>query len=119
MHVERWRLDVCLADHHMHLATVMRLVVEEMKHSDGRSLQIILALVVSVGKLPLQKISISLRKEGFDFLVLRGAGGAKLGETVEQNRVQWRCRMSPSGKPRHPDAVPQQHMIQQAVNAAK
>jgi hypothetical protein len=27
--------------------------------------------------------------------------------------------MSPSGKPRHPDTVPQQHMIQQAVNAAE
>jgi hypothetical protein len=27
--------------------------------------------------------------------------------------------MSPSGKPRHPDAVAQQQMIQQAVNAAE
>jgi hypothetical protein len=87
MHIERWRLDVCLADHHMHLGAVMRLVVEEMKHSDRRCLHVILALVVSVGKLPLQKISIGLRKERFDFPVLCGA--RERSSAKSSNRIEF------------------------------
>jgi hypothetical protein len=87
MHIERWRLDVCLADHHMHLGAVMRLVVKEMKHSDRRCLHVILALVVSVGKLPLQKISIGLRKERFD--PLSCAARAERSSEKSSNRIEF------------------------------
>ena len=80
-------LIVCLADHHMHLAAVMRLVVEEMKHGDGDCFHVILALVVDVGKLPVQKILIQPGEEGFDFLVLCDARGAELGKV--SNRIEF------------------------------
>jgi hypothetical protein len=54
----------------MHLPTVMRLVVEEVKHGDGRDLHIIFAQAVDVAKLPVQKVRIGTGEEGFNFLVL-------------------------------------------------
>src|ERR1700683_132009 len=101
MHVERWWLDVCLANHHMHLAAVMRLVVEEVKHGGGGCVHAILAQAIGIAKLPLQKVNIHLDEKGLDLLVLCCSRGAQLGETVEQNRVQWRCRATASAKPRH------------------
>jgi hypothetical protein len=119
MQIERWGPDVRLADHHMHLAAVMRLMVEKMKHSDWRCIEAIFALVIGVGKLPTEKIFIDLGEELFDFPVLCGSRRAKLGKAIEQNGIQWWCRIAPSREPRHPDAIPKQNMIQQTGNAAE
>ena len=62
---------------------------------------------------------VNVGEEGFDFLVLRGTRRTQFCEAIKQDRVQWRCRIATSGKSRHPDAIPQQYMIQQLVNAAE
>jgi hypothetical protein len=56
MEVERRRLDLRLAQHHMHLAPMVRLVVEEVEGGDGCCFQVFKSLMICVGERPLKKI---------------------------------------------------------------
>jgi hypothetical protein len=59
------------------------------------------------------------RKEGFDRRVLLGSGGAQSRELVEQQSTQvWRGAAR-SLKPRHPNPIAQQQMIQQSMDTAE
>ena len=48
MHVEGRRPNICLTEHHMHLAAMVRLVVEEMEYSVGCRIRTFLAQTIGV-----------------------------------------------------------------------
>jgi hypothetical protein len=65
MHIECGRPHICLTDHYMHLASMMRLVVKEVKDGDRCRLQVILALAICVREWPGEKIAVHLLEERF------------------------------------------------------
>ena len=50
MHVKGRRPHICLAEHHVHLAAMMRLVIEEMEGSVRCGTLAVLAQAISVTK---------------------------------------------------------------------
>ena len=75
MEIERWRRDCSLAQHHVNLSPMMRLVVEKMAHRDRGLLLVLAALIVGVAKRPGQKIGAQVLKEILNPSILLDAGG--------------------------------------------
>ena len=103
----------------MHLATMVRLVVKEMQHRDGRCIHAILASAIGVMHRPCEKAIVGFFEERFDTRVLLSSRGAKFNQVLEQDSVQWRCRIASPGKSRHPDPITKQYMVQQTMDAAE
>ena len=101
----------------MHLATVVRLVVKEMQHRDGRCIHAILASAIGVMHRPGEKAIVGFFEERFDTRVLLVSRCAKLNQALEQNSIQWWCRTASPGKSRHPDPIGKQYMVQQTMDA--
>ena len=70
MHIECGRAYICLADHYMHLALMMRLVVKEVKHGCWCWFQVILALAICVREWSGEKIVVHFFEERFYARVL-------------------------------------------------
>ena len=112
MHVEgRWA-DLGLTEHHMHLASMMRLVIKEMKDSWASYIHVIYAAAVRVSQRPGKKTVIDLFKERFYACVFLGSCRVDLSKSLEQNRIQWWCRFAAPGKSRHPDSIAHQDVVQ-------
>ena len=103
----------------MHLATMVRLVVKEMQHCDRRCVHAILAPAIGVPHRPDEKAIIGFFKERFDTRVFLPSRSAKFNQVLEQNSIQWRCRITATGKPRHPNPIAKQYMVQQTMDAAE
>src|SRR5271156_2705989 len=98
MQIQRWRLHVCLADHHMNLAAMMRLMVKEMQDGHGCGVGAIFAPGVGVEKRLQEKSRVCLFEEGFNFRILRRPCRVELTKGVIENRVQRRCRTTSTGE---------------------
>ena len=103
----------------MHLATMVRLVVKEMQHCDRRCVHAILAPAIGVPHRPGEKVIIGFFKERFDTRVFLPSRSAKFNQVLEQNSIQWRCRITATSKPRHPNPIAKQYMVQQTMDAAE
>jgi hypothetical protein len=103
----------------MHLASMMRLVIKEMKDGCRSWFQVILPQAICVSKRPSEKSIVYVFEERNYARVLFAPRGAKFGETLKQDGIQWRCRFASSCKPRHPDSITKQDMIQQIMDAAE
>jgi hypothetical protein len=119
MHVEgRWA-DLGLTDHHMHLASMMRLVIKEMEDGWDSLLHVIFPSAIGVSQPPGKKIAIDLFEERFYARVFFGSRRVNLGKVLEQNTIQRWGRFTAPGKPRHPDSIAYHGVVQQRVDAAK
>jgi hypothetical protein len=119
MHIKRRRPHICLAEHHVDLAPMMRLMIEEMENSVRCGILAVLAQTISVTERPGEKPVIHLLKEGLNAGVFFNSRRSEFRESLEQDSVQWRCRTVSAGKPRHPNTIAQQYMVQQSVDAAE
>jgi hypothetical protein len=119
MHIEGRRADLGLTEHHMHLASMMGLVIKEMKDGWGSFIHTFFTSAICVSQLPCKKIVIDLFEERFDACVLLYPRGVNLGKGFEQDSIQRWCRFTAPGKSRHPDSIAQQNVVQQRVNAAE
>jgi hypothetical protein len=98
---------------------MMRLVIEEMQYSVWCGIRTGLAQTIGITERPVDKTIVHIREKGLNAGILFATRFAEFRESLEQNSIQWRCRTATSGEPRHPDAIAQQSMVQQSVNAAE
>src|SRR5271156_5784140 len=99
MHVEGRRRNIGLTEHHMHLAAMMRLVIEEMEDSVRRGTRRVLAQAVGIAEWPGDKAVVQVREEGLNAGILLATRRAEFRESLEQDSVQWRCRTASAGEP--------------------
>ena len=99
MHVERRRAHLCLTEHHVHLAAMVRLMIEEMQYGVWCGIRTVLAQAIGVTERPADKTVVHVREEGFNAGILFATRGAEFRESLEQNSIQWRCRTASAGKP--------------------
>ena len=66
MHIQRGRLYIGLAEHYMHLASMMRLVVKEVEHRYWRCFHVVFPLIICVRNGSSQKIGIRIFEECFN-----------------------------------------------------
>ena len=98
MQIQGWRLHIRLAEHHVNLAAMMRLMVKEMQDGHGCDVHAIFAPAICVAKGRQEKSRVCLFEEGFNFGILRQPRCVEVGKGVIENRVQWRCRTTSAGK---------------------
>jgi hypothetical protein len=119
MHVEGGWANLGLTEHYMHLASMMCLVIKEVKDGCASYIHVINTAAVGVSQRPDQKIAIGLFEERFYARVFLNSRRVDFGKSLEQNSIQRWCRFPAPGKPRHPDSIAHHRVVQQSVDAAE
>src|SRR6202522_1602230 len=100
MQVEGRGLHRRLAEHHVNLPSMMRLVVEEVKCGHWGCFYIAIPLIVDVGDWSLKKSAVRLFKECHDACGFFAARRSQISKPLVENGVQRRCCIAGAGKPR-------------------
>jgi hypothetical protein len=83
----------------MHLASMMRLVIKEMKDGWGSFIHVIFTSAIGVSQPPDKKIATDLFEERFYGSVFFGSRRVDLGKGLKQDSIQRWCRFTAPGKP--------------------
>src|SRR5579863_2057568 len=119
MQIEGGRADPRLTQHHMNLAAMMSLVIEEMRGREGRLIDIIQASIIRVRDRSGKEIFAEAREELFDPGILGYPVARQLGETLRYDRIERWCFLPSPLEALHPDSVAQEHVVQKPMDTAE
>ena len=99
VHIKGRRVHIRLTEHHMYLAPMMGLMIEEMQYSVWCGTRTCRAQAIGVTEWPAHKTVVHVGEERLNAGILFAARGAEFRKSLEQNSIQWRCRTASAGKP--------------------
>src|SRR5439155_2621591 len=111
MHIQQRRRDSSLAQHHIDLTSMVRLVIEEVPHGNRRQLNIKFALVIHVLERTRQERNVPAFEKGFYPRIFLDSSPSQGGKLLEKDRSQGRRVAASSLEPCHPDTVSHQNVI--------
>jgi hypothetical protein len=118
MHIERWKDYRRLAQHHLNLPAMVRLVIENMRQDQWGGIVAKAAGIVYVTDFSLQETLLQPIHEFLDARIFALSSCAKTAEsTVELGMKRRRGLDFGLGKPGHPQPVAEQDVIERQVKA--
>lgn len=119
MKIQRWRPDRRLAQHHMNLPAMVRLMVKQVRACHVRSFNVVSALIVRIRERPAPKVRLQVSKKCLNPRVFLPSCVPQPGKIIVKNSIELWSPAFAVLKQSQPSAVPQQNVIQQSMNAAK